>query len=456
MTRHGSGQGRLLRPSTSLITPPAAAGPSRRSLLRAGLLGAGASVLGTGALTGCGSTSSGAIQYWNLMSGGDGIIMAEMIDAVSEETGVDVEAVVLAWGSPYYTKLAMASAGGRPPDVAIMHMSRLPGYAPGGLLEPWDLDALAELGVSEDTITAALWEGGQFDGELYALALDTHPFVMFYNTDIVGQAGLLGPDGQIAPIEGEEAFFDAVSKMQQVTGEFGASFGYVNDGAQAWRLFWTLYTQTGSTFELVPGRAAEIDREAAVRAVAFGQRLLDGTLANPTDDYGSAIASFVAGRAGIYFCGGWEVATMTAAGIPFDMAPIPTVFEQPANQGDSHSFVLPRQSDLDPERRQLTNEFVAGMLKDALKWAVAGHVPAYIPVTETTEYAELEPQSHYVEAGERVQLDPDAWFTGAGSQFEARVSQSIQTCWLSGASPEDAVDSMVREINTMLETPNPA
>jgi len=85
---------------------------------------------------------------------------------------------VLAWGTPYYTKLAMASAGGRSPDLAIMHLSRLAGYAPGGLLDPWDTDLLAEFGVTEQDFPAVAWQRSQHRGRLFAVPLDTrahHP-----------------------------------------------------------------------------------------------------------------------------------------------------------------------------------------------------------------------------------------------------------------------------------------
>ena len=76
--------------------------------------------------------------------------MAGLVDDVNAlNHGYEATQTVLAWGAPYYTKLAMASVGGRAPDTAIMHASRVAGYAPGGLLDPWDLDLLAENGVHE-------------------------------------------------------------------------------------------------------------------------------------------------------------------------------------------------------------------------------------------------------------------------------------------------------------------
>src|SRR5690625_6305486 len=49
-------------------------------------------------------------------------ILGEMLDGYMATDGAaDVTQTVLAWGAPYYTKLAMASTGGRAPDLAVMH-----------------------------------------------------------------------------------------------------------------------------------------------------------------------------------------------------------------------------------------------------------------------------------------------------------------------------------------------
>ena len=446
---------------TSRLTDAAAlsAGVSRRSLL-AGTGG----LLGAGALAGCGgnplvaATGEGTlIRFWNLLSGGDGVLLQEMLDVVRQEMpDTNIENITLAWGGPYYTKLAMASAGGRSPEVAILHMARLPGYAPGGLLDPWNMDLLAEFGVNPDDFAPAVWERAQYDGDVYAIPLDTHPFIIFYNTDIAEQAGLLGPDGQMVPLESPEAFLDAGRRMAEVTGDYGISYGYVGDAAQAWRGFYTFYAQTGADDIDLTGDEVVWDRDAAIRVIEFMKQIFTEPISNPSDDIGAGIAAFVAGRTGMLFSGDWELRTMENAGLPFNAMPVPTIFEEPAAYADSHSFVLPTQLEVNEERRRKTHEFVANMLKESLLWAEAGHIPAYQPVTESEEYAELVPQSNYVEAGDNIVFDPAAWFTGSGSTFQLRMSQALQEAFLNDAPAEQVVDQMAEIMNTAMATPNPA
>ncbi len=438
-------------------TPLAALGSrdlSRRGLLAGSLAGGLAA-----SLAACGAPSAvqgndRTVRYWNLFQGADGARMVSMQDAVSEQTGITIDSTVLAWGAPYYTKLAMSSAGGRSPEIAITHLSRLAGYAPGGLLDPWDLDLLAEFGVEESQFPAAIIERARYRDELYAVPLDTHPFVVMYDTDIAGQAGLLDGDGKLAPITSPQAFLDAGRALQEVTGEVGISFGFANDTGQTWRLFYTLYPQLAGELDL-SGKTVEIDRPAAVQVVDFMKQMVDGTIAARGVDYPAGLATFTSGRAGMILTGEWELPGYIEAGVPLGAAPFPTLFGTPSAFADSHAFVLPHQDTPDEDRRRSAHEAVATILKESLTWAEAGHVPSYGPVAESPEYAALTPQSDYVAAAEVAKVDPAAWFTGAGSDFQAQVSSVLNAACAGGPSAEEAVDEVVRRIEVIMAKPNP-
>jgi len=121
-------------PRTSPRTSPPPA-LTRRSLLGGalalGFLGSGCSYP-----VGLGSSQT-RIKYWHFMGASDGVIMNEMVGEFARQNpDLFVEENVLAWGEPYYTKIAMAGAGGRSPDVASFHLSRLTGLGPGRIIDP--------------------------------------------------------------------------------------------------------------------------------------------------------------------------------------------------------------------------------------------------------------------------------------------------------------------------------
>ena len=73
-------------------------------------------------------------------------------------------------------------------------MSRLPLLAQADLVEPIK-DAVGAAGITADKFTPAAWSKATVDGTPYAVPLDTHPFVLFYNADLAKKAGLLNAAG---------------------------------------------------------------------------------------------------------------------------------------------------------------------------------------------------------------------------------------------------------------------
>ncbi|AMB39299.1 MULTISPECIES: extracellular solute-binding protein [Paenarthrobacter] len=431
---------------------------SRRQLL------AGSAALGSlglmAGLTGCGGAAQASqareIGFWHLLSGGDGIKMQAMIAAANQANpGFRVHPTVLAWGPPYYTKLAMASAGGRPPELAIMHASRVPGYAPGGLIEPWDLDLLAENGVRPGDFAPRIWEKSQQDGKVFSIALDSHPFIMFYNTDVAGKAGLLETNGQLQQVSTPNDFKAMAREMQKVTKARGLSFGYLNLGSQMWRLFYTLYKQHGAEIVLTPGQEMQADRDAAIESLEFMASLFDDTIAAKSGDINTGIAEFVRGDSGMLFSGVWELPTMKKAKLPVDAATIPTLYGTPASYADSHSFVLPRQLTADADKRRDVYKFVSDILKGSLAWAEAGHIPAYQPVVQSPGYRQLSPQIHYANAADIITYDPESWFSGSGSDWQTYFAEHIQNVLLGRDKATTGWDGFVARTNDLLSRPNP-
>lgn len=432
-------------------------GVSRRQFLSlAGVLG-GAAALAACSATPLAGPSPRTLQFWHLLSGADGVTMSGLIDAANaQQKSYFVRPTVLSWGEPYYTKLAMAAAGGRAPDLSVMHASRVMGYAPGGLLDTWDVQRLADLGVDEQSFPAAIWEKGFVGDELYSVALDAHPFILMFNTEICERAGVLDADGALRAVSSPEEFLEMARAVAGESEGHGLSYGYLGDGAQMWRLFYTMYTQHGTEIELPEGGKAKMDEDAALASLTFMQQLLDGEIAARENDYQSAIAEFATGRSGMLLTGVWELRSLQAQEIPLDATLIPTLFGTPSVYADSHALTLPHQAAPDPQTRDLVYRFVADLLKGSFDWAGAGHIPAYLPITEAPEYADLLPQAHYAQAAELVRYDPPAWFTGSGSRFQADFGAAVQGVLLSGDDPATAIDRFRSRLDAQLQTPNPA
>ena len=432
---------------------------ARRISRRHFLYGAAAAVGGL-SLAGCSGGaplggSNRVIHFWNLFGGGDGARLADMMsNFVDSNPDVDLEATTLSWGPPYYTKLSMSAVGGRPPEVAIMHQTRLGAYAPAGLLEPLDPGMLTEYGIGPDKFLPEVFDSAKFGGEIYAIPIDTHPQVMFYNTEIVKEAGLLDASGELVTLEGPDAVIDAFKKAKEVTGEQGVSFAPA-DGAVPWRLFYTLYGQQGGEVLSPDGREVVLDQEKAERAVEYLVEITLGEeLTSAIQDYPAAVAQFQSGNAGFHWNGEWEVTTFVDAGMPFSMVPFPNIFGNKV-QADRHTFVIPKGVSDDPQAMDGALTFVSSMMKNSLIWAEGGHIPAYLPVAESQEYRDLQPQSNYAGVADDVVLDPDAWFSGSGSTLETEAAIPLQQAMAGGLKPKEAVDNIRASMQGLVDTPEP-
>ncbi|GAB2536065.1 extracellular solute-binding protein [Brachybacterium huguangmaarense] len=447
------------RTSPSSSAPSPLATPGRAPLLsRRGLLGLGGAGLAAAALPGCGSSAGGGdstVSVWDLFSGADGANMRGMIADVEKGVpGLEVDATTLSWGNPYYTKLAMAASSQAPPDTAIMHVSRMPGYAPGGLLRTYDLDLLAELGVTKADFTDALWTSCMYEDRLFALPLDTHPFIAFFDPAIAEKAGVLAPDGSIA-IDSPEAMHEVGAKLAEATGNQGIAFGFLLDTAQAWRLFWGLFHQTGGAYEIEVGRPVALDIDGAAAVIGAIHSWMDGTAMAADMDYGGALSSFNAGRTGMILSGEWELTGFKAAMPQVDAMPMPTMFGTPANYADSHTYVLPTRRSVDDAHERAIYEFLVGMLHQGGQWGTAGHIPAYLPAQDTATYKDLQPQNRYAPAAESVVFDPPVWFAGAGTDFQNQMSQQLIEGFRGGVEPQRCAQNLVDVLDHFLTSPDP-
>ena len=247
------------------------------------------------------------------------------------------------------------------------------------------------------------------------------------------------------------------AKLAEVTGAQGISFGYLLDTAQAWRLFWGLFRQTGGEFEIEVGTPAMLDIDAAATVIRAVNSWMDGTVMPADQDYDGALASFNSGRTGMILSGEWELIGFQAAkGADLvDGMPMPTMFGTPANYADSHSYVFPARREISEGQLERTYQLVVGILGEGGQWASAGHVPAYLPAQQTEEYAQLEVQQHYPQAAEVAVFDPPTWFAGAGTDFQNRMSQVLIEGLRGSLEPERAAERLVAELESQLTSPDP-
>jgi len=437
---------------------------------RRALLGGGVAAAGTLALAGCASSPLAAglvgsplnpeqLIFWNLFGGGDGSRMQTM-EAGYEKLhggGKSLQATVFAWGNPYYSKLTLATVGNKPPDVAISHLTRAKPLYDGDILEPITDADLASVGLSAGSFNAKSWAAQKTDGRNIAIPLDTHPLVMFFNSDVCAKAGLVDADGKLKNLDGMDAFESALAAVSKVTGGTAITVANVSETATPWRVFWTFYNQIKGATPFISdnGSTLSVNEDAYTEVTSRLQKWVKNGWLNKGLDYAGAQTQMFTGKAAFYLQGEWEITTaQSVSGLKFGMVPAPQIYDKPAAQADSHTFVLPRK-DRTPEQRKQAMLFIKQMLDQSQTWAMGGHVPAYLPTLDSAAYKALEPQADYASAAKVAVYDDPAWYGGSGSTFEATVGAQLGLVQQLAASPQAALSAIKQQLQVYLNTPSP-
>ena len=354
----------------------------------------------------------------------------------------------------FYTELSLAIRSGGPPDVAIMHLSRINQYGPPGMLTPISLDLLAAHGMEPKDFTPLAFSKAHYNGQLLCIPLDTHPFVQYYNTKVCKKAGLLDSSGTLPPIKSPDAMLDALRKLKK-TG--ATSRGLRHDQRPGYPVAAVLQLVQPGRWP-GPGRQRQGHRagsdpghQGADLHPPAGQRGPD----ERERGRGRRHRGFQAGDAGLYWEGEWNVTVFQAAKMAFSMQPFPALFGKTAAQADSHTFILPKRTTADPEKTSIALTMIRTLLGQSLTWAEGGHIPAWLPVRDSSAYKKLKPQSNYEEVASYAAYDPPAWYSGSGSDMENYLGEPLASLMLGAASPQATYDQMIGSLHTLSKEPVP-
>jgi multiple sugar transport system substrate-binding protein len=415
-------------------------------------------VVATGLLTSVAAAyAEETVVWWDFLGGGDGVRMKKMIeDFNAEHAGkVKIDATTLEWGVPFYAKVQTSAAVGEAPDVMTYHASRIPLAVSQGVLDEITADDWAKLGFSQGDFAPATWDAVTVDGKQYAVPLDTHPIVLYYNRDLLKKAGALGDDGRPKGMASKDEFTATLKALKDAGVEFPLG-SVTGDGNFMFRTIYSLMCQQGG--ELMTGDEflAGDNADKLKNALAVLQDWTKAGLQSTYTDYPATVALFTSGKSALMINGVWEVPTMTdlaAAGKLFDWGAVelPVVFDKPCTYADSHTFALPKNQgkDMSPEKRAAVLEVISWVDKHSLFWATAGHIPAYKPVTDSAEYKAMEPNATYSTLTANMIFDPKSKLAGiAGPIFDVMSTYFVPT--LNGEmDPAEAVKSIKEELDAL-------
>ncbi|MFC3704502.1 extracellular solute-binding protein [Devosia honganensis] len=397
------------------------------------------------------------VVWWDFLAGGDGVRMKALIDAFNQEHQgeIAIEGTTLEWGTPFYTKLQTSAAIGEGPDIATYHLSRMPLAVQSGTLAEITDEDLAGVGLSDDSFTAAAAEAAKVDGVRYGVPFDQHGLILYYNKELLGDAGMLDDNGLPTGLDGMENFEAALA---QFTGD--GSYGLSMPTGDRYRAVYSFFGQQGGTmFDAAAGGffPTDADVEKLTTATETMKRWVDNGWTPAQIESPAALALFTSGQAAFFIMGNWEVPTFTdlaAKGEMFEWGAVelPVLFDHQAAWSDSHAFVIPANAgkEADPAKREAVMTVIAWMDEHSLDWAGAGHIPAFNAVRESAEFQALKPQSDYAGFAATAVFDPRTVLAGPAAPLGDAWTNYIVPATTGEIDPADAAVEMRDDLNDQL------
>jgi len=336
------------------------------------------------------------ITFWSLFTGGDGEFFDAMVKAFNaSQSEIIMKADTVKFDN-YYTKLTTALAAKTAPDVVIIHQHELINYVPNGVLMPLD-DYLKKANVDLTDFEAAPLNACKTNGKIYAIPLDVHPFIMFYNKDLLSKAGITNIPKTLPEL------YAAGKAVQEKTDAIGIAADNTTATYKAYtltRFFMALLMQQGVSTLNESNTKANFNNEAGIKAYqAIYDMMITNNLTPKGMDYDSSVATFKLGKAAFHLNGVWVTGLFEEQkDLNFGAIPLPAFLGKPASFAGSHTFAVPVQSKLNEQNVLAVMKFIDWITAHGEMWAKAGHIPTRKSVIAKLEFKALPHRAEYADA----------------------------------------------------------
>ncbi|MDR0386984.1 MAG: ABC transporter substrate-binding protein [Treponema sp.] len=361
--------------------------------------------------------------------------------------GVRIIAETLSYDG-YNAALRSAIAAGTAPDVAVIHQCSLPGYVKDGslcVLEDPAQDTAVPLKAPDDFMDVPL-EACRFDGRLYALPLDMHPLVMYYNTDLFSRAEVVKVPETYAEL------IKTAWAIQNKTGAAGIAADNTTSVFKAWtpaRLFISLLQQQGADILTADNTRTGFKNIAGEKALSVILDLNEVSRVIPPGlTYEASVDAFRLGKAGIHINGVWAAGIFEGQkNLNFAAAPLPSLTGRNAVWAGSHTLAIPARQSPDPRKTEAAAAFILWMTEHGELWAKAGHVPVRESVVRKPEFLSLPYRSVYLDAARSAVIPPR---TPAWDEIFDSIADCLENAMTANKSIKAILTEMDRKVTEII------
>ena len=297
--------------------------------------------------------SERTIKFWHFWSEpNQRIIMNDLIKKFEEENDCKVEVAELSWNDGK-TKLLAAFNSKTAPDVLELGSDWIAQFSSARVLEEFNKDSMELSKFIEFSLEPCIWNGKYFAAPF---VVDTR--VLFYNKDLMKQAGL-----DETPPQTFEQLLTYSEKISQISGKYGWGAN-TSDPHRLYKkiipFFWSyggsIFDENGNPVVNSLSNINTLNMYLSLARTGFieTQKLID--------------ASFVEGKIGFWFSGGWLIDKIKKENpnLNFDVSQFPGKSDYGISFAGGEYFAVSKQS----EKKELAKKFIKYMTdgKTAIKF----------------------------------------------------------------------------------------
>ncbi|RIJ51912.1 sugar ABC transporter substrate-binding protein [Clavibacter lycopersici] len=288
---------------------------SPRSTARRRLIGAAAFAATVPlVLAGCsggggGGSSSGGdpktitvTDYYN--EGNDDTVIGDTLTKCGESLGVTIERTSIP-GSSLIQKVLQQASSRTLPDVLMLDNPDLQQIAATGALAP-----LEDFGISTDGYAQGVIDAGTYEGKTYGLAPTVNTIALFYNTQMLADAGIQPPTTW-------DELTTAAAALKN-----GDRYGIAMDANATYEGTWQflpfMWSNGGDEKDIATPETAEALQlwTDLVKDGSASQSVVNWTQSDVNDQ-------FMAGKTAMMINGPWQIPALTESGVDYGIAKIP-------------------------------------------------------------------------------------------------------------------------------------
>lgn len=387
------------------------------------------------------------IKYWTLFGGGDGEAMKAMVEEFNNQhDGIHIKRQRLPWDE-YYNKLYTALTGGNPPDLGVVHATRLAKYK--DVLVP--LGDHLDSGASDKYITS-VWEKTSLDGTQLALPLDTHPVGLYYNKDLFKSAGL---DPESPPTNFEE-LKQAANTITEKTDKQAFNPGPYAEGSFL-RTYLGLLRQRGGQILTDDKSKAAFDGEDGIEiAKLYSQMTGEWGWDKADSSVDRGTKAFRAGDLAMTVNGTWYYGALQDVDFEWGMTKpyVAPGGEQGSTWANSHTLAIPRNPNRSQEKTQAAVTAAKWLTQKSKTWGTqAGHLPANKKVLESDEIRNAPVWDKTLSTFyEIAQNDELAYMprTETITEYKEPIWKALAQIYSQQVEPEQGIKNAAKQVNNIL------